>query len=364
VNGDARMRNRRSFLREAMLAAAGLAVLPRISLRAADKTGARPPITGSGEHTYECLHDWLQPPEGLLWGETHALCEDEEGNLYVGHTVHKDSRRGEAIVAYDAQGRFIRAFGSEFRGGAHGLALHREPEGVFLYHSDILHCTTAKLTLGGELVWKRGYPREDREYGARPIAYRPTNIAFSPGGDYFVADGYGSSHVLRYAADGRFLGEVGRRLEGKSGRDAPDGALSTPHSLWVDLRGAAPVLAVADRSNHRIQAFGMDGAHRLTVKDRRLRLPCHCHTRGDWMVCPDLDSQVCILDRDYRIVAQLGDGKPHNGAFGSRRTQSRAQFTPGEFIHPHDAIFLGNGDILVSEWLPIGRITRLRRVSG
>ena len=82
------------------------------------------------------------------------------------------------------------------------------------------------------------------------------------------------------------------------------------------------------------------------------------------MVCPDLDSQVCILDRDYRVVAQLGDGKAHNGAFGSRRGQSRAQFTPGEFIHPHDAILLANGDILVSEWLPIGRITRLRRVSA
>jgi hypothetical protein len=58
----------------------------------------------------------------------------------------------------------------------------------------------------------------------------------------------------------------------------------------------------------------------------------------------------------------LGDGKAHNGKVGSRRTQTRDQFTPGEFICPHDAIFLQNGDILVSEFLPIGRITLLRRV--
>jgi len=76
-----------------------------------------------------------------------------------------------------------------------------------------------------------------------------------------------------------------------------------------------------------------------------------------------LDSQVCILDRDYKVVAQLGDGRAHNGKVGSRRTQTRDQFTPGEFICPHDAIFLANGDILVSEWLPIGRITLLRPVA-
>ena len=35
--------------------------------------------------------------------------------------------------------------------------------------------------------------------------------------------------------------------------------------------------------------------------------------------------------------------------------------SPGKFITPHDAIFLHDGDILVAEWLPIGRLTLLRR---
>ena len=38
------------------------------------------------------------------------------------------------------------------------------------------------------------------------------------------------------------------------------------------------------------------------------------------------------------------------------------QFGGTFFIHPHDAIFLQNGDILVTEWVPIGRITLLRKV--
>ena len=358
------MQSRRSFIREAALAAAGLALLPRLGLRASDKAGTRLPVVGKGEHTYECLHDWLVPPPGLLWGETHAVCEDDDGTIFIGHTVHKASPRSESIVAYDAQGRFIRAFGARFHGGTHGLALHREGSGVFLYHADIARGATSKLSLSGELVWTRGYPGEDPGYPRRPVPYKPTNLAFAPNGDCFVADGYGSSRVLRYAADGRFLGESGRPCSGRAGRAAPDGEFKIPHGLWVDLRNPEPALAVADRSNHRIQVFSLEGRHLRSVNDPRLRLPCHCHTQGDWMVCPDLDSQVCILDRDYGIVAQLGDGKAHNGPMGSRRTQSRAQFTPGEFICPHDAVFLRNGDILVTEYLPIGRITRLRRVAA
>ena len=42
--------------------------------------------------------------------------------------------------------------------------------------------------------------------------------------------------------------------------------------------------------------------------------------------------------------------------------QMAIQFIPGKFIHPHDAVFLHNGDILVSEWVPIGRVTLLKRV--
>jgi hypothetical protein len=345
---------RRSFL--TACSAAGLAAtLPSFYLQASDKSGTRPPVLGSGAHTYECVHDWLVPPEGMVWGDTHGLCQDEQGHIYVGHTVHKSSMRGEAIVVYDENGRFIRAFGEEFRGGAHGLKLRREGSTEFLYHCDINRCNVVKTTLTGEVTWVHGYPREDASYMERPIDFVPTNVAFAPNGDFYVGDGYGSSHILRFSIAGKFLGEVG-----KPGRG--DGELDTPHGLWLDTRGEKPLLVVADRGNRRIQTFTLDGAHLRTIKDEaHLRMPCNFHTQGEWMVCPDLDSQVCILDREFNVAAQLGDGRAENGEVGSRRSQSRPQFTPGKFITPHDAIFLHNGDILVAEWLPIGRITLLRR---
>lgn len=346
---------RRSFLaRCAVLSAA--ATVPAFYIRAADKSGTANPVTGSGEHTYECMHDWLVPPDGLVWGDTHGLCQDADGFIYVAHTVNKSSMRGEAVVVFDSAGKFVRAFGEEYRGGAHGLNLRREDGKEHLYHCDINRCKVVKTTLAGEVRWEHGYPREDPAYGAAPINFVPTNVALAPGGDFYVGDGYGSSHLLRFSSSGAFLGEIGRPGHG-------DGEFDTPHGLWVDARGADPVLVVADRGNRRLQTFTLEGKHLRTIKDEaHLRMPCHFHVRGDLMVCPDLDSQVCLLDRDYNVVTQLGDGQAINGKVGSRRDQGRGDFTPGKFITPHAAIFLANGDILVAEWLPIGRLTLLRKV--
>ena len=347
-------KTRRGFLKQCAQAAVS-AALPPYFLETSDKSGSRLPVVGSGVHSYECVHDWLVPPDGLVWGDTHGLAQDEQGLIYVAHTVNKSSMRGEAIVVYDSSGRFVRAFGEEFRGGAHGLGIRREQGSEVLYHCDINQCKIVKTTLRGEVLWAHGYPAEDQAYRQRPIDFVPTNVAFLPNGDFYVGDGYGSHHVLRFSSSGKFLDEVG-------GPGRGDGEFDTPHGLYVDRRGKDAVLVIADRGNRRLQTFDSSGKHLRTVKDdSRLRMPCHFATRGEWMVCPDLDSQVCILDRDYNVVAQLGDGRAANGEVGSRRKQSRAEFTPGQFITPHAAIFIHSGDSLVEDWLPIGRLTLLRR---
>lgn len=345
---------RREFLKQS--SAAALMAGPVAFMQTSNKSGSRPPVVGNGEHTYECVHDWLVPPAGLVWGDTHGLCQDASGLIYVAHTVNKSSMRDEAVVVFDRKGNFIRGFGAEFRGGAHGIDIRNEDGTEYLYHSDINRSKVEKTTLKGEIVWTHSYPVEDPAYSAKPIDFVPTNVAFAPDGGLYVGDGYGSSRMLRYSAEGKFLGEIGKPGHG-------EGEFDTPHGQYIDRRSGQPVLVIADRGNGRVQVFTPEGKFLRAVKDeQRLRMPCDFHTRGDWMVVPDLDSQVCILDKDYKVVAQLGDGKANNGKVGSRRGQTRAEFTPGQFITPHDAIFLDNGDILVAEWLPIGRITLLRKV--
>ena len=178
----------------------------------------------------------------------------------------------------------------------------------------------------------------------------PTNVAFAPNGDLYVGDGYGSSYIHRYTKDGEY-----KSLIAKPG--AGEGQVSCPHGLWVDDRDGDPKLVVADRSNRRLQYFTLDGKHVKFVTEG-MRLPCRMVLRGEEMLIPDLESVVTIVDKSNKVVATLGDGHP-----SALRGATRDKFIPGKFIHPHGAIWLHNGDILVCEWVPIGRVTLLKKMS-
>ena len=76
---------------------------------------------------------------------------------------------------------------------------------------------------------------------------------------------------------------------------------------------------------------------------------------------PDIKpARVTLLDRNNRILAHLGEG-PAN--FREVRKEPRSAFPAGKFISPHDACFDREGNIFVAEWVPIGRVTKLRRLS-
>lgn len=310
--------------------------------------------TGSGDQRYRVQHDWLMPPEGLAWGDTHGVCQDRAGDIYISHTVGAGATKDDAIYVFGPDGSFKRSFGARFKGGGHGLDV-REEDGVeFLYHCDVNRRRLAKTTLDGTLLWEAGAPIEATFDGHRiyttPESWNPTNVAFSPDGDFFVGDGYGRSFVHRYSKDGQWKSIV-------AGPGSGEGQVSQPHGLWLDERGSEPLLAVADRANRRIQWFDLDGKH-VRFQTEGMRQPCHFKTRDDLLLVPDLASVVTLVDANGAVVAQLGDGNPTN-----LRGAARKDFIPGKFVHPHSATFLADGSILVVEWVPIGRVTRLERIA-
>lgn len=307
------------------------------------------PIIGSGEHTYECYHDWLTPPDNILFGDTHGLALDSQGRIYLAQTVNSASPGSEAVQVYDPNGKLVASWGAEYRGGAHGLDLRKEGSEEFLYHCDTAHRKVTKTTLDGKVVWRKGVPTESGVYPTED-KWCPTNVAFDPNGDIFVGDGYGSSYIHRYGIDGDYKSVVV-----KPGSAA--GFVNCPHGLWVDLRSSTPKLVVADRSNHRLQEFTLDGKH-LGFVTEGMRSPCHIHYNHGLALVPDLASIVTILDRDNKVVAALGDGAPDD-----LRNAPREKFIPGKFVHPHSAIWINKTDIVVAEWVPIGRVTLLKRVS-
>ena len=339
---------RRQFLTQAVAAAAGLTVIGPALANQLTAPGAVPIIVGQGAHRYEWVPDWLTPPDTLIWGNTHGIAQDASGRIYITHTVHPDSPSGDAIAVFDKYGKFLTSWGKQFRGGGHGLDLRKEGHQEFLYHCDTKHRVVTKTALDGTVIWNKTAPVESGVYkDGSPFV--PTNVAFSPDGGYYIADGYGSSWIHQYSAKDEYV-----RTFGGLGTDP--GKVHTPHGLWVDTRLSEPALVVADRSNHRLQYFTLDGKPRGVVTEG-MRQPCHFKLRGEEMLVPDLDSVVTILDKNNKVITQLGDGN-----YSSLGGAPRSAFIPGKFIHPHAANFLHNGDILVVEWVPIGRVTLLRKL--
>jgi len=322
-----------------------------------DKTGSRPPVIGAGEHRYEVIHDWGELPAAISYGNTHGVCEDSQGRIYIHHSVHATSESHDSMVVFDAQGRFIKSWGKEFKGGAHGLHIRKETGGEFLYLCDTDRAIVQKTTLEGEEVWTTGYPGESEAYrpgpdGQRP-KYSPTNLAIAPNGDIYVGDGYGSSFINQYNRNGGFI----RTFGGKGGAA---GQLSCPHGLIVDERGKETMLLVADRKNNRLQYFTLDGQHSSFVSGTNL--PCHFHIRenGDLLI-PDLGARVTIFDKNNELVLHLGDDSTSD--WRANRKLSRDHFIPGKFVSPHSACFDHEGNIFVVEWVEIGRVTKLRHVA-
>ncbi|MEM6799295.1 MAG: hypothetical protein AAF589_07250 [Planctomycetota bacterium] len=351
-------------------AAAQIGVAPAVVTNS--KTGGGPLIVGEGAHAYEVKHDWLQLPAKYTWQTTHNVAVDTAGNVYVIHEGVATKKDHPAIFVFDADGEFIRAFGAQFQGGGHGIDTRVEGGEEFLYVAAYQQVKAiAKLTLTGETVWHHRAPMESGRYAAGENRltvkawgrkhFLPTNFAFlneSEGGGFILADGYGAFCMHLYDKEG-----VWQSAFGKGGTG--DGEFDTPHGLWIDRRGGGdPKLAVADRANGRLQWFTLDGKHLQTMDG--FLLPANIDTRGEMMLVPDLQARVTLLDGENNVVAQLGEDPAWRKqvlADGFKLRREPNKWRPDRFLHPHDACFDAEGNILVAEWVSTGRVSKLTPVS-
>jgi len=339
------MQTRRSFL----YAVGGGAPL---ILGAMNKSGSAKPVLGSGPYTYEVTHDWGDLPPQIKYGNTHGVCQDSQGRIYIHHTVNAASESSDTMVIFDENGKFVKSWGKEFKGGAHGLHIRKEGSTEFLYLCDTKRGLVVKTTLDGEEVFTLGYPKESEAYAGNK-KYSPTNLAIAPNGDIYVGDGYGSSYINVYNKDGKYL-----RTFGGLGSEA--GQLNCPHGIILDDRGDTPILMIADRGNHRIQTFTLSGEHIAFLDGTNL--PCYFdfYKTGETVV-PDLGARVTLLDKNNKVIEHLGDDSAaHN--WEKIRTLDRSAFQPGKFVCPHGACFDHDGNIFVVEWVEVGRVSKLRRV--
>jgi hypothetical protein len=336
--------SRRRFMSQVGKGAA-LALAPRLLF----STGSQESkiILGSGSHKYEWVRGWGELPDGMQYGNTHGcIVTDSQGRILVNtDTEH-------AVIIFNPNGKFIKSWGKDFKGGAHGMAVVKEGATEHLFLAHHRRHEVVKATLDGDVLMTLGYPEKAGVY-KNADEYRPTSVAIGPTGDIYISDGYGLSWIHQYDAKGEYIRSWG-------GKGTEPGQMRTPHGIWLDTRGASPVLAVADRENNRLQFFSLDGKY-LSMVTEELRRPCHMHQRGNDLVIADLAGRVTILDRNNKLITHLGDNpdpkkRANNGV-------PREQWVDGEFIAPHCARWDAQGDLYVMDWVAVGRITKLKRVA-
>ena len=351
--------------RRRFLAASTVAVVAPPQLLLANKN-PKQIVIGEGDHRYEVQHGWARLPDNYTWQTTHNVAVDAEGLLYVIHEGRENQKDHPSIFVFDRKGKFIRAFGAQFQGGGHGIEVRTEGSEQFLYVCAYQQVKSfAKLTLKGETVWEKYAPMDSGVYRKDEDkirvkrwgrdAFMPTNFAFLDDGGFLLTDGYGSWYVHRYDNEGNWVSKFGGPGDG-------EGKFNLPHGIWIDRRpGRKERIVVCDRAHHTLQYFNMDGKYLETL--RGYGLPANCDTYKNLMLIPELHARVTLLNEKNEVVVQLGEDVERVTKTVKGVRNDPRKWIDGKFVHPHDACFDHDGNILVAEWVATGRVTRLRRLS-
>jgi len=293
-------------------------------------------ISGTGAFRYEYVPEKLVLPAEVKMRHGHGLCHDANGNIYFTYEPEKVEADTRCLVRFAPDGTGAKLLGRDNKlafGVPHGLNIHVDAAGTaHLYHANNA-ATVHKTTLEGEIEWTQQWP-------AAMGNYKPTDAVVLPGGQrLLVADGYGSSmiHALK-TADGVYAGKSW------GGTGSAHGELNCPHGITYDPRRR--LLLVADRGNQRLEYFMTNGLYHSTVVTPESQAPCNADIWGDYVLVPDLNGPLVILDQENKAISVIEVGKLL-GAQG--------------FKHPHDAIWLSNGDIVVCTWNP-GRLGYWKRL--
>jgi len=332
-----------------------------------------PTFVGTGEHRYLWNPDWLVLPKGRQWlGSTHGcIVTDRLDRVFL------SAETGHTVLCYQPDGQLEYAFGAGWGGGVHGLSMvvtRREnaPPGKgqliasgqwpnddprWEHHRETLWVVhtgrgeAIETNLRGQTLRTVSWPEASGKYEGKK-QYKPTSVALGPKGTIFVADGYGQSWIHRFTYSGKYLDSFGGR------GDAPEN-LNTPHGLWMDWNQSPPTLLVADRENHRLVRYDLEGKFIESTDGSSgiLRRPCHVQFQGKLGVVSDLAGRVTLIDDKLLVLAQLGDNP---------NTKQHAQYhvapqdwREGAFCAPHCARLDSQGRLYVMDWNVAGRLTRL-----
>lgn len=269
------------------------------------------PIAAGVEPAYRVEPGFPQLPAGLRLAAVAGVAVDSKGQILAFH------RAEPPIVVLDAGGKWLRSFGGGLFKSAHGLRVDRDDN---VWVTDNANHTVIKLNPEGRVLLTLG----ERDVAGADESHfnKPTDVAFAANGDFFIADGYGNSRVVKFDAGGKFLKAWGRKGNA-------EGEFNLPHAVRLDSKGR---VYVGDRENNRVQVFDQEG--------RFLRQFGGFAPYGLFITPEDV---LFVADgRGNKVLKMTLEGKLL-AEWGTRGTE------PGRFTMPHDVAVGADGAVYVGE---------------
>jgi len=291
----ARSRTFNNLVVSVLIAATCVLILaPHQTLRGAEPAPANPPHINMAI-CYQVDPQWPQRSAETKWGDMPGIAVNDKDEVFL------FTRAKPPIQVYSRSGKFLRAWGDDIIGSAHYIKLDRQ---FNVWVADMGKHVVLQFTPQGKLLKTLGTPGEPGE--DRSHFNKPTDMAITPDGQVFVADGYGNNRIVHFDRNGKFV-----KAWGMMGTGA--GEFSLPHAIVVDSQGR---LYVADRSNARIQVFDQSG--KFLEQWRNLLVPWGLCISGDdeiWacgsspMPWRDTDELLSCPPKDQVIMKFATSGK-------------------------------------------------------
>ncbi len=260
---------------------------------------------------YAAVEGWAKLPPGMKLGPVSAVAVDASDRVFVAH------RGPKPVLVFDRDGTFVRAWGDDQLTTPHGLRI--DPEGN-VWVTDIGSHLVMKFDPAGRVLLSLG---RKGQAGDGPDRFdRPTDVAVTPAGDFYVADGYGNARVLKFDRAGKLIKQWGTKGKGA-------GEFRLPHAVCLDAKGR---VYVGDRENDRVQVFDPDG--RFLAQWTETGAPYGLFLAGDRLFVADGRANwVRVLGPDGRAVGRFGE----------------AGTATGRFQLPHMLAIDSRGDVYVAE---------------
>ena len=231
-----------------------------------------------GDRRYAVHRKWAKLPAGESFGFLSDLMVDAVGHVHVAQRG-----TGRPVLVFDRDGKLVGSWGGGVLADPHYINPARD--GAILVADRDAHQV---LRFDGEGHLLLAFGKRHWPSLAAPFNH-PTAAAEAADGEIYVADGYGNSHVHRFAADGTLRASWG-------GPGSGPGQFTTPHAIVIDSRGR---VLVGDRENNRIQIFDRTGAFLTAWAD-------FYHPMQIWIDGRDL---VFVTDQVPRISLLTLDGE-------------------------------------------------------